>query len=87
MMRQARRTLTTPVLLGFGEQVPCRGGTFDFLSMGYALRHLSDLTVTFREFHRVLKPGGTVCVLEMTPPRTGVRRACSACTSAGSCPC
>ncbi len=75
MMRQALRTLTTPVLLGFGEQAPCRDATFDFLSMGYALRHLSDLAVTFREFHRVLKPGGTVCILEMTPPRAGLGRA------------
>jgi len=75
MMRQARRTLTTPVLLGFGEQIASRDNVFDFLSMGYALRHMSDLGVTFREFHRVLKPGGTVCVLEMTPPRRGLGRA------------
>ena len=74
MMRQALRSLTTPVVLGFGEQAPCRDAVFDFLSMGYALRHLSDLTVTFREFHRVLRPGGRVCILEMTPPRAGMGR-------------
>jgi demethylmenaquinone methyltransferase/2-methoxy-6-polyprenyl-1,4-benzoquinol methylase len=36
--------------------------------MGYALRHISDLEVAFREFHRVLAPGGTVCILEITRP-------------------
>ena len=36
--------------------------------MGYALRHLSDLRVTFAEFHRVLAPGGRLCILEITRP-------------------
>jgi demethylmenaquinone methyltransferase/2-methoxy-6-polyprenyl-1,4-benzoquinol methylase len=62
-------------VMGVGEQLPLADGQFDFLSMGYALRHLSDLTVTFREFLRVLKPGGKVCVLEITRPRTRFRRA------------
>ena len=46
----------------------------DFVSMGYALRHLEDLTVTFREFFRVLRPGGHVCILELTRPANPVGR-------------
>ena len=34
--------------------------------MGYALRHISDLGVAFAEFERVLKPGGRLCILEIT---------------------
>jgi demethylmenaquinone methyltransferase/2-methoxy-6-polyprenyl-1,4-benzoquinol methylase len=34
--------------------------------MGYALRHISDLSVAFAEFERVLKPGGRLCILEIT---------------------
>ena len=30
---------------------------FDFVTMGYALRHVEDLVVTFREYRRALKPG------------------------------
>jgi demethylmenaquinone methyltransferase/2-methoxy-6-polyprenyl-1,4-benzoquinol methylase len=37
--------------------------------MGYALRHLSDLNAVFREFFRVLKPEGKLCVLELIQPK------------------
>jgi demethylmenaquinone methyltransferase/2-methoxy-6-polyprenyl-1,4-benzoquinol methylase len=72
MLIEARRDLGVNGVLGIGEQLPWRDDSFDFLSMGYALRHLSDLSATFREFIRVLKPGGTLCVLELTRPRTRV---------------
>ncbi len=73
MLAEARRQLGVTGLLGVGEQLPIATASIDFVSMGYALRHLADLGVTFREFFRVLRPGGTVCVLELTrpPSRTG----------------
>jgi demethylmenaquinone methyltransferase/2-methoxy-6-polyprenyl-1,4-benzoquinol methylase len=46
-------------------------GAFDFVSMGYALRHVADLGALFSEMRRVLKPGGIACVLEITRPRSG----------------
>jgi len=70
MVSEARRTLPLNVVLGRGEQLPLRADQFDFLSMGYALRHVSDLDAAFREYFRVLKPGGTVCLLEITRPRS-----------------
>jgi demethylmenaquinone methyltransferase/2-methoxy-6-polyprenyl-1,4-benzoquinol methylase len=75
MLRQALQSLPIAGLLGTAEELPLAGDQFDFLSMGYALRHLSDLEVTFSQFLRVLKPGGTVCILEITRPQTRVRRA------------
>lgn len=54
--------------IGTAERLPVDDAGADFLSMGYALRHVSDLATTFREFLRVLKPGGRVCVLEITRP-------------------
>lgn len=70
MLAQARRKLGVLAVIGLGERLPWRDDSFDFLSMGYALRHLSDLATTFREFIRVLRPGGTLCVLELTRPKT-----------------
>jgi demethylmenaquinone methyltransferase/2-methoxy-6-polyprenyl-1,4-benzoquinol methylase len=58
-----------------GEQLPVAGEAFDFVSMGYALRHVSDLNAAFGEFFRVLRPGGTICILELTRPAGRVRTA------------
>ncbi len=68
MLAEARRQLGVTGLLGVGEQLPIGTASVDFVSMGYALRHLADLGVAFGEFFRVLRPGGTVCVLELTRP-------------------
>jgi len=52
--------------VGRAEQLPCDDNTADFLSMGYALRHVSDVGQTFAEFHRVLRPGGRLVILEIS---------------------
>ena len=56
------------VIEGRAEELPATDGSFDFVTMGYALRHVSDLRAVFGEFYRVLKPGGRACVLEITRP-------------------
>jgi demethylmenaquinone methyltransferase/2-methoxy-6-polyprenyl-1,4-benzoquinol methylase len=66
MLSRAVASLGIPALLGVGEQLPIRDEAVDFLSMGYALRHLSSLSAAFAEYHRVLKPGGRLCILEIT---------------------
>ena len=57
------------LLQGRAEALPCGDASCDFVSMGYALRHLSDLSAAFAEFHRVLRPGGRLLVLEITRPQ------------------
>jgi demethylmenaquinone methyltransferase/2-methoxy-6-polyprenyl-1,4-benzoquinol methylase len=74
MLRSASGGLNVLVVQGMAEQLPFASGSFDFLSMGFALRHMSDLAVVFAEFHRVLKEGGTVCVLEITQPANLIAR-------------
>jgi demethylmenaquinone methyltransferase/2-methoxy-6-polyprenyl-1,4-benzoquinol methylase len=56
------------LLQGFAEKLPRPDASADFLSMGYALRHLSDVRPAFAEFHRALKPGGRLLILEITKP-------------------
>ncbi len=68
MLREARRTLSIPLVQGTVEELPFANNHFDFLSMGYALRHMAGLDVAFGECLRVLKPGGRVLILEITLP-------------------
>jgi demethylmenaquinone methyltransferase/2-methoxy-6-polyprenyl-1,4-benzoquinol methylase len=74
MLAAARKVLSIEMVEGRAEAIPLPGGEFDFLSMGYALRHVTDLHTTFRECLRVLKPGGIVCILELAHPQNPVLR-------------
>jgi demethylmenaquinone methyltransferase/2-methoxy-6-polyprenyl-1,4-benzoquinol methylase len=66
MMAAAKLPEAMVLIEGRAESLPFPDNHFDFLSMGYALRHISDLVVAFAEFERVLKPGGRLCILEIT---------------------
>jgi demethylmenaquinone methyltransferase/2-methoxy-6-polyprenyl-1,4-benzoquinol methylase len=68
MLRQAGARGVRRRTLGVAEALPFPDARFDLLSMGYALRHVADLRATFREYRRVLKAGGRVLILEITPP-------------------
>lgn len=70
MMQNAKVPEGVQLVQGMAESIPFPDASFDFLSMGYALRHIGDLSVAFAEFHRVLKPGGKLCLLEITCPET-----------------
>jgi len=68
MMQQARLPQEIRLVQGTAEAIPLDDSSFDFVSMGFALRHVSSLSAAFREFRRVLRPGGRVCILEITRP-------------------
>lgn len=72
MLREARKGPCRNLVRGVGERLPFPDEFFDFLSMGYALRHVSDLRAAFVEYRRVLKPGGIVLLLEISRPRSMV---------------
>jgi len=68
MLSVARTKLSARFIVGRAEQLPFPDNSFDFLTMGYALRHVIGLEEAFREYLRVLKPGGKVLILEITKP-------------------
>ena len=75
MLREARKRVTAPLAQGRVEELPFESASFDVLTIGYALRHATNLDVAFRECCRVLKPGGRMLVLEISrPPAWGQRQ-------------
>ncbi|HEY5931445.1 MAG TPA: class I SAM-dependent methyltransferase [Nitrospira sp.] len=72
MLHEAQKGPCRNLVRGVGERLPFPDGHFDFLSMGYALRHVPDLRSAFAEYRRVLKPGGIVLLLEISRPRSAI---------------
>jgi len=68
MLAIAQSKLAAHFVLARAENIPLADNSFEFLTMGYALRHVTSLEETFREYRRVLKPGGKLLILEVTKP-------------------
>lgn len=71
MLAEARKSPPITLVQGVAERLPVADACADFVTMGYALRHVTDLESTFREYLRVLKPGGALLILELTRPGAG----------------
>ncbi len=74
MMAESRKTLACEHIQASAEAIPVADETYDFLTMGFALRHVDDLERAFVEYHRVLKPGGKALLLELTLPESAIAR-------------
>lgn len=74
MVEAARVPAGVRLMEGTADAIPLASACADFVSMGYALRHIGDLALAFTEFWRVLRPGGIMCLLEITPPAGALGR-------------
>lgn len=73
MLARARAKSTdTPVPVAFGwanaMALPYADGEFAAATVGFGARNFSDLDQGLREMTRVVRPGGSVVVLEITTP-------------------
>lgn len=75
MIAESRKTVPSVHHQSTAEKLPEPDQSFDFLTMGFALRHVDDLDETFREFRRVLKDGGKCFIMDVTVPEHPVGRA------------
>jgi len=57
-----------PLVVGAGETLPFRSGTFDVAFSNSVLEHVRDPGQVLRETIRVLRPGGRLLVLEFSKP-------------------
>jgi ubiquinone/menaquinone biosynthesis C-methylase UbiE/DNA-binding transcriptional ArsR family regulator len=75
MLKRAREKLDRAPLSGTEvefrqgqmDQLPLADGELDGLVAGMVLHHLADLERPAAEMRRVLRPGGSACVLELAP--------------------
>ncbi len=58
-------------VLGEALSLPFATGSFDCVTNAFLLRNLPDLPAGLREMGRVLRPGGYLVCLDMTPPPPG----------------
>ena len=69
--RACERNLTIRARVCDAHALPFDDGTFDAVTLQFASRHL-EIIKTFREIHRVLKPGGIFCHNDMLRPASRV---------------
>ena len=49
-------------------RLPFANNSFDLVASAFGFRNLANYEAGLREIHRVLKPGGTIAILEFTEP-------------------
>jgi demethylmenaquinone methyltransferase/2-methoxy-6-polyprenyl-1,4-benzoquinol methylase len=60
---------------GDAQCLPFEDNEFDVVTIAFGIRNVTDRDTALREFHRVLKPGGRLGVLEFsTPPTQWLRK-------------
>ncbi len=72
---QARFEGRVPLVEASAEALPFPDASFDHLTFTYLLRYVDDPAATLRELARVVRPGGTVAMLEFALPRGAWRAA------------
>jgi demethylmenaquinone methyltransferase/2-methoxy-6-polyprenyl-1,4-benzoquinol methylase len=75
MLAIAQKNLGIMLVQAAGEMLPLAADSADMVTMGYALRHIADLTAVLAEALRVLRPGGTLVLLEVSAPHHRLGRA------------
>jgi demethylmenaquinone methyltransferase/2-methoxy-6-polyprenyl-1,4-benzoquinol methylase len=75
MLAELRKKVAVETIEAYAESIPLPDDHVDFVSMGYALRHVGDLDRAFSEYLRVLRPGGRVCIMEISRPASRLAQA------------
>ena len=67
--RERTDGLSVTLVEGRAEELPFADGEFASLTFTYLLRYVDDPAATVRELARVVRPGGTIAMLEFAVPR------------------
>ncbi len=61
---------------GDAESLPIDDNSIDIITIAYGIRNLSNFKNALSEFNRVLKPGGTLGILEFSQSKSKIFSAC-----------
>jgi demethylmenaquinone methyltransferase/2-methoxy-6-polyprenyl-1,4-benzoquinol methylase len=56
------------VLAGDGRFLPVRSASVDAVTIAFGIRNIEERVLALQEFHRVLKPGGNLFIMEFSYP-------------------
>lgn len=54
--------------------LPFADGQFDCVTVAYGVRNFQNILAGYKEMHRVLSPGGMLCVIELSTPTSPIVR-------------
>ena len=77
-VRKTRSSFSVPhsaFLQGDAKSLPLPDACCDVVSIAFGIRNVADSAAAYREFRRVLRPGGRVVVLEFSKPTNRLLRA------------
>ncbi len=57
------------------QELPLEDASIDAVTIAYGIRNVQDRSRCFKELYRVLKPGGRVCIAELTRPEPPLLKA------------
>src|SRR5204862_162655 len=73
LAQPSNQTVATPMPFFEADalRLPFAGASFDLVTSAYGFRNLANYEAGLREIYRVLKPGGTIAILEFAEPPQG----------------
>lgn len=74
MLDVARKRGLKDLVVADGMDLPFEDESYDVITIGFGLRNMSDWPLGIREMARVLKPGGTLIVLDFSLPKGALRK-------------
>lgn len=86
-LKSAMPAATPAFIQGDAMNLPFADASFDVVSIAWGIRNVAEPSKALREFRRVLRPGGRLCVLEFSEPRNRAMRAMNRLYTAKIMPC